>query len=117
MKRTVAITLNGVTYPMCCSLGAIEEIEETFGSLSKVIDLMQAGSVKVSLDAFKIFLKYGAKRAKQYDEEVVEVPADLIDNLDLSDLAAITKKVVETIQVSQKNEIKAEAKKKEKETQ
>lgn len=112
MKRTIDITLNGVTYPLCCSLGAVEEIEEKYKTLEAVIDLMIQGNYKVTLDILRIFLKYGAKRAKQFGDEEVTIPDDIEDMLDLSDFAEISKKITAAIRASQENEIKAESKKK-----
>lgn len=110
MKRTVTIKLNGKEYPLCCTLGAVEEIENKYGSMKKFTDVMASDSnIAPLLTALDILLRHGARRARQFDGEEIEPVniEEIRDTFDLSDMGDIATKVWEAINVSLRNELKA----------
>lgn len=115
MKRTVDVELYGKTYPLCCSLGAIEELSERYGDLDKFMKAARAGNTSDVLTLFEIFMKHGCRRARQFEGVEIEPIENVRDYLDLSDVPIVSQKVVEAIMLSQKNEVKGEATGKKKE--
>lgn len=120
MKRSVTVKIEGKEYPLCCTLGAVEEIEAKYGNMQKFIDAAtKEKTVSATITALDILLRHGAKRAKQLDGAEIE-PVDIEairDNLDLSDIGVIAEKVWDAINVSMRNEIKAVPKSKKKATE
>lgn len=108
MKRVVYVELAGKKYPLCCSLGALEEFQQSFGSIQNFHDqTMKQRDLKTYIEALEILMKYGAARVRRYEEKEVEVMShdDIMEILNLDDLEAIEKAVWESISKSQKNEV------------
>lgn len=108
MNRVVNIELDGKEYPLCCSLGALEEIQQNFGGIQQFHDLtIKNRDLRTYIKALEILMKYGAARVRRYEEKDVEVMSheDIMEVLNLDDLDAIEKGIWEAISKSQKNEV------------
>lgn len=108
MKRVVYVKLDGKEYPLCCSLGALEEFQQNFGSIQAFHDkTIQDRDLRTYITALEILMKYGAARVKRYEDKEVELMPheDIMEVLNLDDLTAIETAVWEAISKSQKNEV------------
>lgn len=120
MKRVIYAELNGKQYPLCCSLGALEEIQQEFGGIEKFQDLtMKDNDIRTYIRAFEILMKYGAARVKRYENKDIELISheEIMEDLNLEDLGTISTSVWNAINVSDKNEVagKSTSKKKDEE--
>lgn len=110
--RVSTIELLGKKYPMCFSLTAATEMEDAFGSLDKLSERIQSGSLTQQAGAInkalEILLKAGRIYASASGLEVPDplpcAPADLIDVTDgkavkaiFSAVAGDTEREVETV--------------------
>ena len=108
MQRVVYVDLAGKQYPLCCSLGALEEIQQNFGGIQQFHDLtIKNRDLRTYIKALEILMKYGAARVRRYEEKEVEVMSheDIMEVLNLDDLEAIETAVWQAISKSQKNEV------------
>lgn len=114
MQRIVYITLHEKEYPLCCSLGALEEIEQKYGSIEKFGE--HAQEVGTYIDALAILMKYGAARLKRYEDKDTEVLTrdEIAADLDFEDIKIISTKVWEAMSSSMKNEVAGKSKSKKK---
>lgn len=114
MQRIVYITLHEKEYPLCCSLGALEEIEQKYGSIEKFGE--HAQEVGAYIDALAILMKYGAARLKRYEDKDAEVLTrdEIAEDLDFEDIKIISTKVWEAMSSSMKNEVAGKSKSKKK---
>lgn len=113
MNRFEFIEIENVKYPLCCTLGAMEEISE---AVKKMED--KSASYRDTY-ALAVLMKYGAKRAKKFDE--IETPEplsidDLEDMLFIDDYPKVAEAVKKTIEKGTKNEIDGRSKSKKKDT-
>lgn len=114
MERIVYITLHEKEYPLCCSLGALEEIEHKYGNIEKFGQ--HVAEVGLYIDALAILMKYGAARVKRHTGDDVEylTREDIAEDLGYEDIQNISDKVWETMSLSMKNEIAGKSKSKKK---
>lgn len=121
MERIVFTEINEKKYALCCSLGAIEEIQAKYKTVKDFIELITGDkSDEVNFSAFTdaliIFSKYGAKRAKKFcDEDYDTIESEDLEALMLEDFVQLRTDVYKTIAASQKHEVvgKSTSKKKE----
>ena len=108
MNRVTYVELDGKKYPLCCSLGAMEEIIRECGSMDQFMELTtQKTDIRTYIKALEILMKYGAARVKRYEDKEVEVLSheDIMENLNLDDMNNIQIGVWSAISKSYKNEV------------
>lgn len=117
--KVIPITLNGVEYPLCMSLAAVERIEEEFGGLEQLMEALTytnagglTGVIRAAETALGIFLDAGRTYVTMRGETVPPLPdcrlTDLlgVDDMDFSGL------IGSVVSASTEREVEAEPSKK-----
>lgn len=109
------IELAGRKYPMCLSLTAAAALEDTFGGLTKMGEVLTQGSIRDKTaavnDVLRILMAAGRTYVHAEGGEVPEpLPCNPSDVLDITSGAAV-KAIFSTISGDTKREVEAEPKK------
>lgn len=118
-KRTTYIDIYGKQYPMCLTVSANERINQTFGGLSKMGEIMEEdgeNAVGTMVDLIHILLCGGRDRVKALawlDGETVDTPevpesAILKDMISLRELGEFKYKAYEAMGVSTERMVEVE---------
>lgn len=119
--RVIKIKLDGVEYPMCMSLTAVERIEEEFGGLEEMMEAVSysdatgmSGLIRSMETALGIFLDAGRIYVQQNGETVPPLPdCRIADLLGVDDLGGVFGDLLGgVVSSSSEREVEAEPSKK-----
>lgn len=119
--RVIKIKLDGVEYPMCMSLTAVERIEEEFGGLEQMMEAVSysdatgmSGLIHAMETALGIFLDAGRIYVQQNGGTVPPLPdCRIADLLGVDDLGSVFGDLLgAVVSASSEREVEAEPSKK-----
>lgn len=119
MNQTV-IKINGVSYPLCLTVSAVDEVTEACGDLSKLPDYICGNGTKALCDRTIWLLELMAREGRarlQSNAEVGETPvfadlpsADVLSHMwDVADVKEVYGTLMAAVAASLKRNIEAEA--------
>lgn len=123
MDRTTWITIGSETYPLLCTIGALDRINARFGSMEGWAKAIVAPETMYSatLDTLELFLAQGCAHENYFSNTLPNFPAGgykplpreaLESYYTMEDFPELSRTLGECFRKSQKNEIEGTSKKK-----
>lgn len=109
MDRIEYIEIEGKNYPLCFSLGAMEELADTYGGAQELVKkLGSAVEFGAYVKALSVLMKYGVARVRRTEEDVPDALSieELRLILDVEDYPRIIMAVNNAMNKAQGHEIK-----------